>query len=64
MTSNERWRPHAERGRPNTRDETRPEPHKAITRHVTPRGMPAMTDERATQPVRPRGGPPRPRGVR
>lgn len=53
-----------DRARPSTRDATRPEPHKASMRAVPPRGAPELSAERAAQPVRPRGGPPRPRGVR
>jgi hypothetical protein len=59
-----RQKPTTERARPSTRHETRPEPHKATTRAVTPRSSPVISPERASQPVRPRGGPPRPRGVR
>jgi len=54
-----------ERG-PYTRDAARPEPQKSVVR-AEPRGTPEHPSERAAQPVRPvrpRGGPPRPRGVR
>jgi hypothetical protein len=53
-----------ENGRPHPRAAARPEPHKATSRTLTPRSSPTISPERAAQPVRPRTGPPRPRGVR
>ena len=56
-----------DRGRtfgPDTRDAARPEPQKTVLRALEPRGTPERSAERGAQPVKPRGGPPRPRGVR
>ena len=57
----------SDRGRafgPYTREVSRPEPQKTVHRTVEPRVKPEAQGERASQPVKPRGGPPRPRGVR
>jgi hypothetical protein len=57
----------SDRGRtfgPYTRDTARPEPHKTVQRALAPRAAPELPAERASQPVKPRGGPPKPRGVR
>ena len=57
-------RPPNDRARPATRGESRPTPHKGVARIAEPRAAPEHPAERAARPVRPRTGPPRPRGVR
>ena len=57
----------SDRGRafgPYTRETSRPEPQKTVQRAVEPRVAPGRPAEQASQPMKPRGGPPRPRGVR
>jgi hypothetical protein len=61
--THDRARDQHDRGRPGTRDTARPTPHKGVTRIAEPRGTPEPAT-RGALPVKPRGGPPRPRGVR
>lgn len=56
-----------DRGRtfgPYTREDSRPEPQKTVQRALEPRVAPERSADRAAQPVKPRGGPPKPRGMR